>query len=827
MALLVTLESAHALVSSWTGTGARVPSDGPIRINFNAGYGSRAGTLTLQQSPEGSSWATIWTRKIEPYLGELFFYDSLSSAQQYLRLVWAPTAGTGELTCEISGEWEALKGSAKVVYSDAAPNAGTWEVGDICWNDAFSDGEQVGWICTASGTPGTWGDIGTAGGIMATYSTMADLLAAGAPTGGVIYAITRGYRSVGDRGHGEYRWDAASTVAHDGGVTIRPTAVSSGSPGRWILLVRGCINVRQFGAYGNNFTDDYSYILAATTAASPAPGSGASGYTAYPLYFPAGIYRITSPIVVGASNILSLLGVKIYGDGAKASYIAWEGTDVDAVGATAANTTVLTLYHCPSAVVEDMGIRLHDTANFRCGIHFRVDDGKAAFYPEVRNVYIEGGKWGQVGGDWCWGGGVAVGGSIDSRASDNPSGAYAYGTYSRVEYNGVGSAFGFFGVNGENQTIRNCGGIHSVAVDAAYPKNYVYCFRQSGTTIDGVEIAVPEGDGAGTPTNHNFIFIKTYADFLPVPTVIKNCRLEHTWQLLSIESSAAGGGGTVPRATPVHLVVVESVATAIVHAADPGSSPCYMMDLGMPCHVSMKNVLWQPPMSTIRVTDFGNIGETYDYRTSILLDNCCINNTDAEANPASLLTLLVGDASASVQKLASIQTRGCSIPTGGAGEQADYLFWNAAKIPDVVAYRNAQNPDSTPTTEPIRVSDSLVRLQRLTTDEATPAGLTVAGTAGATYALAAGSNGMAGKITMTASATALAAGAITVTMPALGTNAPVIICSLENGTGTWAATALPVKVSGTSQTQFVLNWDNGAATTDGQVYAINYMVIGK
>lgn len=38
----------------------------------------------------------------------------------------------------------------------AAPTAGTWAVGDRCWNTAPAAAGTPGWVCTAAGTPGTW-----------------------------------------------------------------------------------------------------------------------------------------------------------------------------------------------------------------------------------------------------------------------------------------------------------------------------------------------------------------------------------------------------------------------------------------------------------------------------------------------------------------------------------------------------------------------------------------------------------------------------------------------------------------------------------------------
>lgn len=43
----------------------------------------------------------------------------------------------------------------------ASPTSGTWSVGDIRWNTSPTAGGYVGWVCTASGTPGTWKGFGT------------------------------------------------------------------------------------------------------------------------------------------------------------------------------------------------------------------------------------------------------------------------------------------------------------------------------------------------------------------------------------------------------------------------------------------------------------------------------------------------------------------------------------------------------------------------------------------------------------------------------------------------------------------------------------------
>jgi hypothetical protein len=49
------------------------------------------------------------------------------------------------------------------VIGSAAPTTGTWVRGDIVWDDTPSAGGTMGWVCTASGTPGTWKTFGSIG----------------------------------------------------------------------------------------------------------------------------------------------------------------------------------------------------------------------------------------------------------------------------------------------------------------------------------------------------------------------------------------------------------------------------------------------------------------------------------------------------------------------------------------------------------------------------------------------------------------------------------------------------------------------------------------
>lgn len=45
----------------------------------------------------------------------------------------------------------------------AAPNSGSWSKGDIVWNSNPQETSYIGWVCTMTGTPGTWKPFGYIG----------------------------------------------------------------------------------------------------------------------------------------------------------------------------------------------------------------------------------------------------------------------------------------------------------------------------------------------------------------------------------------------------------------------------------------------------------------------------------------------------------------------------------------------------------------------------------------------------------------------------------------------------------------------------------------
>lgn len=125
--------------------------------------------------------------------------------------------------------------------------------------------------------------------------------------------IVDGYTTAGDGGGGTFWWNSTSTVADNGGTIIAPTGVSIG---RWYRLYSGPINVRWFGAYGNNSNDDSTAFQNALTFAINASWNGTN--TGGGLFIPAGQYLITKSLngtstsTGGVGHTLTIFGENTY-----------------------------------------------------------------------------------------------------------------------------------------------------------------------------------------------------------------------------------------------------------------------------------------------------------------------------------------------------------------------------------------------------------------------------------------------------------------------------------------------------------------------------------
>jgi hypothetical protein len=93
-----------------------------------------------------------------------------------------------------------------------------------------------------------------------TVNSVGDLRMLSAVSGNADVTV-RGYHAAGDGGGGQFYWDANSTDADDGGITIVP----GGNPpnGRWKRIVQSEVNVKWFGAVADGATEDTLSIQAA------------------------------------------------------------------------------------------------------------------------------------------------------------------------------------------------------------------------------------------------------------------------------------------------------------------------------------------------------------------------------------------------------------------------------------------------------------------------------------------------------------------------------------------------------------------------------------
>ena len=75
-------------------------------------------------------------------------------------------------------------------------------------------------------------------------------------TSSISRALVTGYYAQGDGGGGIYYYDATDTTSVDSGGDI----IVATDGGRWKLVTNGILQLRQFGAYGDNTTDDATAI---------------------------------------------------------------------------------------------------------------------------------------------------------------------------------------------------------------------------------------------------------------------------------------------------------------------------------------------------------------------------------------------------------------------------------------------------------------------------------------------------------------------------------------------------------------------------------------
>lgn len=141
------------------------------------------------------------------------------------------------------------------------------------------------------------------------FDNISVLRGAPAPTVPGSFAQTNGYYVGGDGGHNDFLWNAGATTPDNGGSVIRPSAVPSGNPGRWIAFISEPMNILTFGAKGDGTTDNTACYVNA---------------------FAAGVRTIYTPKAAGAfvANFSIPAGCALKGDGRILGRVGIDGMPV-------------------------------------------------------------------------------------------------------------------------------------------------------------------------------------------------------------------------------------------------------------------------------------------------------------------------------------------------------------------------------------------------------------------------------------------------------------------------------------------------------------------
>ena len=177
---------------------------------------------------------------------------------------------------------------------------GSWTVcdGDIWYDDSAGGGSAAGGIV-----------IQDEGSSLSTIATTLDFVGSGVVASGT--GATKTITISGGSGSSTLSGLTDTTIASP---VKNQTLIYDGSTSKWRNISQSVANVKDYGAAGDNATDDTAAIQAAIDSLSGATYDGGT------VYFPAGIYRISSALSIdSADNSITLKGCSTHfplgGDG--------------------------------------------------------------------------------------------------------------------------------------------------------------------------------------------------------------------------------------------------------------------------------------------------------------------------------------------------------------------------------------------------------------------------------------------------------------------------------------------------------------------------------
>lgn len=218
------------------------------------------------------------------------------------------------------------------------------------------------------------------------FSSMADLRADVTVMNSDDRVQLLGYYAPGDGGGGDFYWDTGSTDADNGGTVIKRTTIATG---RFKAIVREMINVKCFGAKGNN-ADDTQAIARAVAASAD--------MNAPVVYLPEGEYVTTQDITLTVnhqtirgedrhlSGIILKNGAKVVIHGTQYAQL----TCVSIRTADQLSVNGLLLLQAPLTLVEDIYV----TGSYlECGIRTGIACDSTRFVRCMTNRLSAGDGW--------------------------------------------------------------------------------------------------------------------------------------------------------------------------------------------------------------------------------------------------------------------------------------------------------------------------------------------------------------------------------------------------------------------------------------------------
>jgi hypothetical protein len=145
----------------------------PVYAFINPGISSTPGSTFIPDTADFAAGTTITAFGVKQadaasvlqaqILSYAVFPFSMTSDQTVGLLIDIAKTMRGGMTSynTRSSNLAVQNGAISTLYASTIPASGTWAVGDIVYVVTPASGANIGWVCTAAGTPGTWKLFGT------------------------------------------------------------------------------------------------------------------------------------------------------------------------------------------------------------------------------------------------------------------------------------------------------------------------------------------------------------------------------------------------------------------------------------------------------------------------------------------------------------------------------------------------------------------------------------------------------------------------------------------------------------------------------------------